>query len=65
MDEAEYQAYYAHWAQEIINLCREALPNLGYEETKSLAVQVVLENNLWKISDDSMATIDQAIIAYP
>ncbi|MBE6940293.1 MAG: hypothetical protein E7457_05695 [Ruminococcaceae bacterium] len=65
MDEAAYQAYDAHWAQEVIALCRKALPNLGHEQTVTLTVQVVLTDDYWQISDASMADINEAIITYP
>lgn len=65
MDDAAYQAYDAEWADLVIGLCREKLANVGYEETVSLAVQVVLQDEIWRISDDSMTDIDTQMIAYP
>ena len=65
MTSAEYVAYDAEWAETIIAACRQLLPNVSYEETKSIAVQVLLQDEVWSISNDSMGEIDSVIIAYP
>lgn len=65
MDDAAYVAYDAEWAGLVIDLCREKLTTIGHEETVSLAVQVVLEDDYWRISDDSMSQVDERMITYP
>ena len=65
MTSAEYVAYDAEWAETIIAACRQLLPNVSYEETKSIAVQILLQDEVWSISNDSMGEIDSVIIAYP
>lgn len=65
MDDAAYQAFDAEWAKLVLDRCYEKLETIGHEETTSLAVQVVLQDEIWRISDDSMADIDTAMITYP
>lgn len=65
MDDAAYQAYDAEWADLVIDLVEQKLQTIGHEETTSLAVQVVLQDETWRISDDSMTNIDTAMITYP
>ena len=63
--DAAYQAYDAEWADLVIDLVEQKLQTIGHEETTSLAVQVVLQDETWSISDDSMTNIDTAMITYP
>ncbi|MBQ3010332.1 MAG: hypothetical protein IJD81_03960 [Oscillospiraceae bacterium] len=65
MTEAEYQAYDEEWAYMILDILRDQLPNIGYLEEETLAVQIVLENDVWMIGDSDLSTIDSLIIAYP
>lgn len=65
MSDAEYQAYDKEWAETLINACKKLLPNVGYEESVSLAMQVVLEDDAWVFADESMGDIDNEIIYYP
>lgn len=65
MSAAEYVAYDAEWAETLIAACRLLLPNVSYEETETIPVQVVLQDEVWSIANDSMSEIDTVIIAYP
>ncbi|MBR5217334.1 MAG: hypothetical protein IKV68_03130 [Oscillospiraceae bacterium] len=65
MTDAEYQAYDKEWAETLISACKKLLPNVGYEESVSLAVQVILQDDAWVIADESMGDIDTEIIYYP
>jgi len=66
MSEEEYAQYDRDWAEAIINMFYEHMPTLGYKDEQSIAVQVVKgSNDLWVISDNDMASIDNLIIYYP
>lgn len=62
----EYQQYDRAWAEAIISMFYEKLPELGYEAEQTMAVQVVKNSNdIWTISNDDMSTLDTMIIYYP
>ena len=66
MTDEEYKAYDTEWAYAIIDLCYEQLPNVGYMDEQSIAVQVTKDTDgLWCITDNDMSTIDELIIYYP
>lgn len=66
MTDEEYKAYDTEWAYAIIDLCYEQLPNVGYMDEQSIAVQVTKDTDgLWCITDNDMGTIDELIIYYP
>lgn len=60
-----YAAYDAAWAQLIIDLTREKLPELGYLDSSSLLVQVTEdEDGLWGIPQSDFDNLDWLIIDY-
>lgn len=66
MTEEEYQAYDREWADAILALFYDNLPDLGYEEAQSIAVQVAQgDDGIWMIADNDMSTIDLLMIYYP
>lgn len=66
MTDEEYQAFDADWARAIIDMFYEQMPNLGYKEEQSIAIQITRgEDDVWTISDNDMVSIDELIIYYP
>ncbi len=66
MNEEEYQAYDALWAQTILSTCRALLPQMGTMEEQSLVVQVEQDSDgFWMIKDSDLSAIDALIIYYP
>lgn len=66
MTDAEYEAYLQDAARMIIDLCKSLMPEMGNLDTKTVYVQVTKDSNdYWSITDDNMADLDEAIIAYP
>lgn len=66
MSDDEYAAYDKEWAETIISLCREKLPEMGYLEDRSLVIQVQLdEDDYWVMSGDDFNSLDEIIINYP
>ena len=66
MSDEEYEAYDREWADGIIAIVRKQLPNLGYMDVQSVAVQVVRDSdNAWIIADSDMGIIDERMIYYP
>ncbi len=68
MDEETYQAFDRDWADGIIALLRELLPESGYEEPQVLEVKVVKQSTdgeeRWTVSDSSLSEIDACILTY-
>lgn len=66
MSDEEFNAYDREWAEIIINLCWEKLPDMGYMDEKSMAVQVTLDDDgYWSIHEDDFYSMDELIIYYP
>ena len=66
MSDDEYNAYDKEWADAVIALCREKLPEMGYLEDRSLVIQVTLdEDDYWVRSGDDFNSLDEIIIEYP
>ena len=66
MTDEEYAAYDADWAQAVIAMVKEQIPQLGYKPAVSLAVQVVRgDDGIWRISDDDIVNLDAQMIYYP
>lgn len=66
MSDDEYTAYDKEWADAVIALCREKLPEMGYLEDRSLVIQVTLdEDDYWVMSGDDFNSLDEIIIEYP
>lgn len=65
MTDAEYEAYDQEWAQLILDLLKAQMANMSHEDPQTLAVQVVLENDVWTISESDMQSIDELIVCYP
>lgn len=66
MSDDEYNAYDKEWADAVIALCREKLPEMGYLEDRSLVIQVTLdEDDYWVMSGDDFNSLDEIIIEYP
>lgn len=66
MTEEEYMQYDRDWAEAILAMFYEKMPQLGYKEEQSVAVQVVQgSDGVWMISDTDGSTIDQLMIYYP
>ena len=66
MTDEEYQTFDADWARAIIDMFYEQMPNLGYKEEQSIAIQITRgEDDVWTISDNDMVSIDELIIYYP
>lgn len=66
MSDEEYAQYDRDWADAILAMFYEQLPNLGYKEEQTMALQVVKDSDdMWSISDNDMGSIDTLIIYYP
>ena len=66
ISEEDYQAFDADWANMIIELCYEKMPELGYMEEKSIVIQVERDSDdVWSISQDDFYNFDEAVIYYP
>lgn len=66
MSEEEYARFDLDWAHAIIKLVYEQLPNVGYLEEQSIAIQVAKnKDGIWTITDNDLGSIDNAIIYYP
>lgn len=56
------------WAREIIDMVRARLPNIGYLESETVSVQVVVEKfekeKYYAISEDDLERIDSIMIKY-
>jgi len=66
MSDEEYAAFDKEWAEDIIALCREKLPEMGYLEDRALAIQVELDDDdYWVMSGDDFDNLDEIVIDYP
>lgn len=66
MTDEEYAAYDADWAQAVIAMVKEQIPQLGYKPAVHLTVQVVRDDDgIWQISDDDIVNLDAQMIYYP
>lgn len=66
MTDEEYEAYDAEWASAVIQLVESQLPNMGYMDEQSIAVQIVKgDDDIWRIADSDMVKIDELMIYYP
>ena len=66
LSEEAYQACDALWAECILALCREKLPEMGYMEEKSLVIQVTQDDDgYWSMLGDDFTKLDEIIIYYP
>lgn len=66
MSDEEYDAYDKEWADAVLDLCWEKLPEMGYGDERSLVIQVTLdEDDYWVMSGDDFNNLDEIIITYP
>lgn len=65
MSDEDYMAYTNEYGRIIVQLVKEQLPNLGYMEQKSLAVQVEEVDGVQSINDDDWGIFDSYVIYYP
>lgn len=65
MSDAEYLAYTNEYGHVIVQLVRDQLPNLGYSDQKSIAIQVDEVNGGLDMNDDDWSRLDDYIIDYP
>lgn len=66
MSEEEYVQFDADWAEAIINMFYDQLPNLGYMDEQSIAVQITKgSDGIWMIADNDLMAVDAAILYYP
>lgn len=66
MTDEEYDAYDLEWARMILDLCWEKLPDTGYMEDKTMALQITKgSDDYWGIDDDDFYDMDGMIIYYP
>lgn len=66
MTEEEYMQFDHDWAETIIDIFYEQMPNLGYMDSKTIVLQIVKDTDgAWMISDDDMTSIDNLILYYP
>lgn len=65
LDEISYEAYDEAWARMCIDLCRQNMPDMGYLDTKTIAIQVVKDDNdYWSIASDDFDALDELVIDY-
>lgn len=66
MSDEEYDAYDKEWADAVLDLCWEKLPEMGYGDERSLVIQVTVdEDDYWVMSGDDFNNLDEIIITYP
>lgn len=66
LSDEEYAQFDLDWAHAIIALVYEQLPNMGYLDEQSIAIQVAKnDEGVWMITDNDMSSIDTAVIYYP
>lgn len=66
MSEEDYIQFDAEWAETIISMFYDQLPNLGHMDEQSIAVQITKgSDGKWMIADNDLMAVDAAIIYYP
>lgn len=65
MTAEDYWAYTEEYAQACIDLVSDQIPNIGYDEDKSLSIQVQQgEDNLYEMNQDDWSRFDGYVITY-
>ena len=65
MSDEDYIAYTHEYGEIIVQLVEDQLPNLGYKEQKSQAIQVEEVDGSYGINDDDWGIFDSYVIYYP
>lgn len=66
MTEEQYAEITNEYGRIIVQLVKEQLPNLGYQEAKSLSIQVEKDDKgVFSINNDDWERFDTMVIAYP
>lgn len=65
MSDEDYNAYTYEYGELVVQLVRDQLPNLGYKEQKSQAIQVEKTDDIWSINADDWGIFDSYVIYYP
>lgn len=66
MSDEEYMAYTVEYGRIIVELVRDQLPELGYKEAKTQAIQVEADDDgLYRINEDDFGIFDGYVIYYP
>lgn len=65
MSDEDYNAYTHEYGELVVQLVRDQLPNLGYKEQKSQAIQVEKTDDVWSINADDWGIFDSYVIYYP
>ena len=61
----DYAAYQRLWADELLKLVKEQLPNMGYCDEQTISVQIILENDAWCVSSIDLRAVDTLMVKYP
>lgn len=65
MTEEEYMQFDSDWAHAILEMFYDQMPNIGYMDEESIAIQVTKgSDDVWKIADSDMGKIDELMIYY-
>lgn len=65
MTDEEFAAYDKEWAETIIALCWEKLPEMGYMDDQTMALQITKDSDdYWGIDEDDFYDMDEMIIYY-
>lgn len=64
MDEEAYKAYDAAWADMVITVVEENLPDMGYLPECTTEMKVAKKDGTWEITAESMGEIDALLIQY-
>jgi hypothetical protein len=66
MTDEEYAQYSEDYGQACVDLIKEYLPKLGYDDAKTIMVQVQKQSDGYYYSNsDDLSNVDAAIIMYP
>lgn len=65
MSDEEYRTYTNEYGAIMVQMVTELLPNLGYTEQKSQAIQVEIVDGVASINEDDWGIFDSYVIEYP
>lgn len=64
MTDEEYEAYDGMWAEVVMTVAEENLPDIGYLPERTTQVRVELEDGYWMLTDESIQELDLLMIQY-
>lgn len=64
MTDEEYVAYDGLWADLVMTVAEENLPDMGYLPERTTVVRVELEDGYWMLTDESIQELDLLMIQY-